>query len=456
MGALFGFGSPLVTCLWALSFVLVIGWLVRQLLRRRLVTYLSSLVFFAFFLPIILQYPFAFSPLNGLTIGAANYANYRSHVDAAFVITMVGLVMLLAGYALTGSRGSQFGPMTWVAGGLRAWTQTAFLQLSSIFMLLLFGLLFALGVVGAGGARNIAQTLPALRPLYNIAHILLPLIIALDLYVGIQGRRRAMLALALVNVGLAALTGARTVALGGLLLYAMAALVHASLLRRLSVVRVLKIVPAGVVLLILALYLGDVRDGQYNILRTIATAGIKLFYGNNFSDLRDFAWVRSYWDGTYYLGKTQLAGALAFIPSVISNFRAEWNWGVVTTSIAGLDPLVNPGLRAGVFGEMYFNFGLPGVLLAGFIYGYVIRRIHNASLAAARSLPASQARLSILAAMVTLNLIGGLLNTAGFFGFYITVAVLAGLHLLDYILRATRAGSAGTLASASLGHASPS
>jgi hypothetical protein len=346
--------------------------------------------------------------------------------------------------------------MTWVASGLRAWTQSVFLQLSSIFMLLLFGLLFAVGLVGAGGARNIAQTLPALRPLYNIAHILLPLTIALDLYVGIQGRRRAMLALAAVNVGLAALTGARTVALGGLLLYAMAALVHASLLRRLSVGRVLRVVPIGIVLLILALYLGDVRDGQYNILRTIATTGIKLFYGNNFSDLRDFAWVRSYWDGTYYLGKTQLAGFLAFIPSVISTFRAEWNWGVVTTSIAGLDPLINPGLRAGVFGEMYFNFGLPGVLVAGFVYGYVIRRIHNASLAAARALSPERARLSILAAMVTLNLIGGLLNTAGFFGFYITVAVLAGLHLLDSMLRATRTGSAGTLASAPMGHASPS
>src|SRR3954470_4333266 len=456
MSALFGFGSPLVTCVWALSFLLVVGWIGRQLLRRRLVTYLSSMVFFAFFLPIILQYPFAFSPLNGLTIGAANYANYRSHVDAAFLITMAGFVMLLLGYALAGRSGSEFGPMNWVGGGIRVWTQSVFLQLSSVFILILFGMLFAFGLVGAGGARNIAQTLPALRPLYNIAHILLPLVIALDLYVGIQRGRRAMLVLALVNVGLAALTGARTVALGGLLLYAMAALVHASLLRRLSVGRVLKIVPAGVVLLILALYLGDVRDGQYNILRTIATTGIKLFYGNNFSDLRDFAWERSYWDGTYFLGKTQLAGVLAFIPSAISTFRAEWNGGVVAPSIPGLDPLINPGLRAGVFGEMYFNFGLAGVLVAGFVYGYVIRRIHNASLAAVRSLPTAPARLAILSAMVTLNLIGGLLNTAGFFGFYITLAVLARLHLLDYMLRTTRAGGAGSLGSASLGHASPS
>jgi len=456
MSALFGFGSPLVTILWLVSLLLVIGWLVRQLLQRRLVTYLSSTVFFAFFLPIIIQYPFAFSPLNGLTIGAVNYGNYRPHIDPAFLITMSGLAMLLVGYAACGRRGSQFGPVSWVESGLRAWTQSVFLQLSSVFILLLFGFLFALGVVGAGGARNIAQTLPALRPLYNIAHILLPLTIALDLYAGIQGRRRAMLALAVVNVGLATLTGARTVALGGLVLFAMAALVHASLLGRLRVGRVLRLIPAAVALLILAVYLGDVRDGQYNILRTIASLGIRLFYGNNFSDLRDFAWVRSYWDGTYYLGKTQLAGFLAFIPSVISSFRAEWNWGVITTSIAGLDPLVNPGLRAGMFGEMYFNFGLPGVLLAGLLYGYVIRRAHNASLAAVRTLPADRARLSILAGMVTLSLIGGLLNTAGFFGFYITMALLAGLQLLDYMVRAVRSGGAGELGAGPVGHASPS
>jgi hypothetical protein len=456
VSALIGFGSPLVTILWALSMALVLGWLGRQLLRHRLVTYLSSTVFFAFFLPIIIQYPFAFSPLNGLTIGAANYAGYRSHVDAAYLITMAGLSMLVAGYAACGPGGSAFGPMTLVTSGLRAWTQGVFLQLSSIFILLLFGLLFALGLVGAEGARNIAQTLPALRPLYNIAHILLPLTIALDLYVGIQGRRRGMLALALVNIALATLTGARTVALGGILLFVMAGLIHASLLRRLSIGRVLKIIPLGVLILIAALYLGDVREGQYNLLRTIATLGIKLFYGNNFSDLRDFAWIHSLWDGTYYFGKTQLAGLLGFIPSVISPFRAEWNWGVVTTTMVGLDPLVTPGLRAGVFGEMYFNFGLPGVLGAGLLYGYAIRRVQNASLAAVRSLPVETARLRVLAGSVTLSLIGSLLNTAGFFGFYITVAVLLGLQLLDHMLRGVRAHGAVSLGPRPVSPATPS
>jgi hypothetical protein len=456
VSALVGLGSPLVAGLWLLCLLLVLGWLTRQLLQHRLVTYLSSTVFFAFFLPIIIQYPFTFSPLNGLTIGAANYANYQSHVDAAFLITTAGFVMLVVGYAATGRRGAEFRLMTVVETGLRVWTQSVFLQLSSILILILFGLLLALGLIGAAGARNIAQTVPAFRPVYNIVHILLPLTIALNLYAGIQAGKRAMLVLALLNVALATLTGTRTAALGGVVFYAMAALVHLSLLRRLRVVTVLKILPVGVALLVFAVYLGDVREGQFNILSTIATLGIKLFYGNNFSDLRDFAWVKSYWDGTYFLGKTQLAGLLGFIPSFISPFRAEWNWGVVTTTIAGLDPLVNPGLRAGIFGEMYFNFGLPGALIAGFLYGYAIRRVHNASLAAVATMPIGPARLRIFAGMVTLSLIASLLNTAGFFGFYITLAVLVSLPLLDSMVRAGVGGGAGALARGSVSHASPS
>lgn len=444
MNVLIGFGSPLVTALWALSVIVVVWWLFRQLVRRRLVTLLSNAIIFGFFLPVILQYPFVFSAINGLTIGAENYLHYRTEVDSAFLITMAGLLAFLAGYVTTGRGGSDFLPMTLVWSSLRVWTQSVFLQLSSIFILVLFALLFSLGMLGPEGARNIAQTLPALRPIYNVTHVLLPLTIAIGLFVGTQRHRRFILALAVLNVGLAVLTGARAVAFGGLLLVVMTFLIHASLLRRLSVPRALMLIPVALGLLTLAVYLGDVREGQYNLFRTIATLGIKFFYGNNFSDLRDFAWVKSYWDGEYFLGRTQLAGFLAFIPSAISSFRAEWNWGVVTTSLAGLDPTITPGLRAGVFGEMYFNFGLAGVLLAGFVNGYFLRRVHNACLAAARTLPPYEARLKIAAGLVAANLFGGLLNTAGFYGIYVTIIVLGSLLILDELVRATRrSGAAG-------------
>jgi hypothetical protein len=455
MSALFGFGSPLVTLLWVISVVALLWWTLRQLLRRRLVSLLSILLLLGFFPSTILQYPFAFSPINAITIGQENFLRYRPYVDWAFLISTTGLVMLLLGYMAGGRRNSEFIPLTLVLSGIRAWSQSVFLQLSSIFILLLFGLLFGLGLLGAEGARNIAQSNPALRPFYNIAHVVLPLTIALNLFVGIQRRRRLILGLAVVNLALAALTGARAVAFGGLLTFALTLLVYASARQRLRVRTALTLIPLGALFLLAVVYLGDVREGQYNILRTIATLGLKLLYGNNFSDLRDFAWVRSYWDGEYFLGRTQLAGILSFIPSAISSYRAEWNWGVVTTTITGLDPLVTPGLRTGSFGEMYFNFGLPGVLVAGFGYGYLIRRVHNLIVMAARTLPKLDAQLSILAGLMTVNLAGSLLNTAGFFSVYITIAILGGLQLLDFMVRVTRDSTSGPMQRAA-SHALPS
>jgi hypothetical protein len=456
MRGLIGFGSPFVAALWAVLSLSVVLWLIGQLLQRRPVTLLSSLIVFVFFLPIILQYPFTFSAINSLTIGVENYTRYRPQVDSAFLITITGLAVLLVGYAVCGRRDSELVPMTLVASGLRVWTGSVFLHLSSIFILVLFGLLAALGLLGAGGARNIAQSNPAVRPFYNLAHILLPLVVALDLFVGIQRRRRMILLLAIINLGLAALTGTRSAAFGGITLFAMAILVHASLLKRLRIAQALKLIPVALAILIAAIYLADVREGQYNPLQTLATFGAKLFYGNTYSDLRDFAWVKSYWDGTYYLGRTQAAGFLAFIPSAISSFRLEWNWGVVTTNLTGLDPVVNPGLRTGIFGEMYFNFGLPGVIVSAFLYGYFIRRVHNVILLAARTLPKYDGQLAVFAGLVTVSIAGSLLNTAGFFGFYITIAVLGGLQVLDYLVRAGRNARNEAVASWAAGQASRS
>ena len=455
MRALIGFGHPLVTLIWGLLLVGIVSWMGWQFLRGRLVTFLSTQIFFLFFLPIVLQYPFTFSPLNGLTIGPENYENYQSFIDPAFLISIAGMIALLVGYAACGRRSGRLLPLTVVTSGMRIWSQRVFLQISSGFILLLFVLLASVGLLGAAGARNIAQSQPALRPIYNIAHVLLPLTIALCFFVGLQARRRTILLLGILNTALAALTGARTVALGGLLLYVMALLIHTSLLNRLSVAKVLKLIPIAGGLLLMAVYLGDVREGQYNLLRTIATLGLKLFYGNNFSDLRDFAWVKSYWNGEFYLGWTQAAGLLAFIPSALSRFRSEWNWGVITSTLVGQDPLVNPGVRTGLFGETFFNFGVPGVIVAGFLYGYFVRRVHNVCLSTTYSSSPYEARLKILAGLLTINLAGSLLNTAGFYSFYITVAVLGGLQVLEFMVRSLRLGHLGSPGAHSASSAPP-
>jgi len=403
MGEIVGFGSAPVVAAWALSFILIVGWLIAELLKRRLITVPNFVLLWVFFLPIILQYPFTFSPVNILSVGIGSYQSYRNFIDPALLISLLGMAAFLVGLALPVRRTS-FSPASAIATGLERLCQPAWLVAFSCFILLLYLVLLVGGLFGAGGVRGAAQMSPLLRPLYNVAHTILPLTTALTLLLGLQGRRIGILLLSVTNLALGLLTGARSVVIGGILFYGLAVLGYESMRRTLSVASVLKLVPLAGLLLILALYIGDVREGQYNILLTVATTGAKLFYGNNFSDLRDFAWVRSYWNGELYGGKTEIAGLLAFVPTALLPFRGEWNWGVITTTLVGLNPEVTPGLRAGIFGEPYFNFGLAGVVVAGLFYGYMAARVHRWALHAVHSLPPQPARLKVLAAFVTLSL----------------------------------------------------
>ena len=100
-----------------------------------------------------------------------------------------------------------------------------------------------------------------------------------------------------------------------------------------------------------------------------------LFYGNNFSDLRDFAWVYAHWDHHFWLGKTYLAALTSFVPRFASEFRDHWGLGAATALTVGFDPHVHPGVRPGAFGEGYLNFGVVGVVAVGLFVGMVMYRV---------------------------------------------------------------------------------
>lgn len=431
---LFGFGSSWAVAAWALSTTAVLLWYATELARHRPLTVPSFIVLWAFFLPILMQYPFTFSPVNALAVGADGFQSYPRFTDEVLIVSLLGMVAFVAGFTWTRGRGS-FYPAELVTRSLRILNQSSWLVVSSLTISGLFVLLFVAGLVGPGGARQAAQASPVLRPIYNAVHTLLPITIALNLLAGIQERRLGMLMLGLLNLGLGVLTGARSVVFGGVLFYLLAVITYRSLTRGMSPWRALRLVPLAAALLVLAVYIGDVREGQFNLLVTIATLGAKLLYGNNFSDLRDFAWVRSYWDGNFFYGKTQLAGLLSFVPSFLLDFRANWNWGVITTTMVGLNSEVTPGLRTGPFGEAFFNFGLIGVLAAGLLYGAVCRGVHQYTLNVSRARSPREARLAILAAFISLSLVGSFLNTAGFYGFYLTIVLLLAVWVFHRVFR---------------------
>jgi oligosaccharide repeat unit polymerase len=140
-------------------------------------------------------------------------------------------------------------------------------------------------------------------------------------------------------------------------------------------VSLFKIVTIVSVILLAGLYLGNARAGQYSLTDFFTLLAAALFYGNNFSDLRDFAWVVALWDQKLWIGKTYLAALTAFVPRFVSEFRDTWGTGAATATTLGFDPHVHPGVRPGSFGEGYLNFGLIGVVVVGFLIGVILRRV---------------------------------------------------------------------------------
>jgi oligosaccharide repeat unit polymerase len=192
-------------------------------------------------------------------------------------------------------------------------------------------------------------------------------------------------------------------------------------------VSLLKLASVISVILLFGLYLGNVRAGQYSLNVFFAFLAIALLYGNNFSDLRDFAWVNARWDHNLWMGKTYLAALTAFVPRFASEFRDAWGTGAATATTLGLDPHVHPGVRPGTFGESYFNFGLAGVVIVGLAMGVIFRRV---DIDVKRAVTAPQPSMRKAFAATMLLSVAGIFaisaNSSGFF-------VLGGIYLFSWL-----------------------
>lgn len=436
-----GFGSPVAVLVWLIGCGATIWWLVRQGRAQTLVTVPAFVVVFWFFLPILLQYPFTFSPANALQTGMPAFNAYQEQVDRALFISVAGMAAFAASFAMLSKRARPNAPTTFIARGLSAWSHPGLLWGSALLVIALFVFLGASGLIGPEGMRSRAMEMPALRPIYNVMATVLPLVIAIALIAASERRNLVLWLLASLLLLPALVTGVRGIAFGGIMSYGLTVLCYRSLRRELPARRLLTFLPLAALLLFLALYLGDVRAGQYNILATAAKAGIDLFYGNNFSDLRDFAWILAYWDGGWFGGRTQLAGVLGFVPAVLSPFRTHWGWGRVSTDIVGLSlrevDTVHGGLRPGAFGELYLNFGIIGVVLGGLLLGYFTTRLYAATCDAIEHYAPLEAKLVILAAFTALSLLFNFYVTAGFFGVYVVLGALTLMRVAKGIVRAS-------------------
>jgi oligosaccharide repeat unit polymerase len=175
------------------------------------------------------------------------------------------------------------------------------------------------------------------------------------------------------------------------------------------------------------------RSGKINTAKSSdnSAAVAEFFYGNSFSDLRDFAWVLSAWDREPFYGKTYLSAFMSFIPSTFSSFRTEWGIGRITARLGGFDPKEHPGLRPGSFGEPYLNFGIFGVILIGIVIGYTLRYADNKI----KFYAYTDNKIEAFKAGVSLMLVSNLTITAGFFFIYGTLGIFLVLYGFKFFLK---------------------
>lgn len=382
-------------------------------------------VFLLCVFPNMLMLPFARSELNVLVLGRDLNA-VTAVLPVVFLITMIGYLAVLAGSGLWRLQ---------IGGGLRAtaakvldvvprcslmlMSSRSVLIFQTVMCLLLQAMILAVYFSQSGFAfdlRGFTFANPSLRPVALVISNYSIIIASHCLARYVDTKERMLLGCTLLlSFGLV-FFGAR----GNILAIYLNVLICYVVMRRRKI-SLFRVIISAAVILAVAFYLGNARAGEYSVSGLAGSIFFLLFYGNNFSDLRDFAWVYSAWNHVLWGGKTYLAALLAFIPRFASHFRDTWGLGVATASTVGFDPQVHPGVRPGAFGEGFFNFGLLGVVAVGLLLGVVSRRVDSeVKLALASSQPSM---MKAFASTMLLGIAGAFAVSAGFSGIYVLVGV---------------------------------
>lgn len=382
-------------------------------------------LFMNFVLPNMLMLPFANSELNAIVVGR-DIGGILTVLPMVFLITIISYAAILLGGSLWRFH---------LGLGLRQ-KATSALEVLPRFSMILMGsrsvLVFQTGLClmlqGAALAYYFSQSgfgfdlrgytfqNPALRPLALIISNF-SVLVGSHCFARYLEKKERILLLCTILLTLGLLFfGSRGNLLAIFLSVGMCYLVKLG--RKVKLLRLFAFV---IVVVLIGFYLGNVRAGQYGMNDLFQMIVVLLLYGNNFSDLRDFAWVYAGWDHTLWFGKTYLAGLLSMVPRFVSQFRDTWGAGVAMDLTVGLDPSVHPGLRPGMFGEAFFNFGWPGTIVVGLIAGIILRRVDNDVKSAL--LPDNPSIMKAFASTQMLSLIGAVAISSSLSSLYVTCAI---------------------------------
>jgi oligosaccharide repeat unit polymerase len=332
--------------------------------------YLLIRIIFPFFFISLFAYDFRNWPWVG-----GNLNGIRDFMPEAFAITCLGSVILM----IVSSR--WFDAIVPRGGGISdAHMKLMYGMLSRTSAVNILGGLAIIGVltielylaatVGAGalGFREHSLTDATIRPFFNFFVIALSPIVLFALLVSwMETRSRSSLALAGILAVLAAVSGSRTSVLSPIL-YLVLLGAQRSKRRR---IKFFTVAAAAVLIAAALIGMGRIRSGP----RESASQTDEIFYGDNFSDVRDFAWVLSKWDREELRGKSYIAGALGFIPRDFISYREEYSIATYINRFVGFEKDSHGGLRPGMYGEAYLNFGIAGVVIQSFILGMILGEV---------------------------------------------------------------------------------
>jgi oligosaccharide repeat unit polymerase len=394
------------------------------------IDYWHAQLFLVCVLPNLIMLPFARSELNGAILGQ-DFAAVMAVLPTIFLLTLLGYFAILAGGSLwrvrvgLGIRKAAIRVLDIIPRfSMMLMSSRSLLVFQASICCSLQVLILAVYFAHSGFGFNLRSYTfanPSLRPAALLASNYSIIIASHCLARYVDRKERILLICTLLLTFGLIFFGARSsllaIFINVLLCYLVKLRAKVSLFRFMGMISVL---------IVFALYLGNVRAGQYSLSEFFGVLGALLLYGDTFSDLRDFAWVYARWDHVFWAGKTYLAAVLAFVPRVASQFRDTWGLGVATATTVGFDPQVHPGLRPGIFGEGFFNFGWIGVILVGLMLGLVFRRV---DIDVKRYLaPPRPSMMKAFASTMLLGVAGSLALTAGFSSLYI----LGGTYLFSW------------------------
>jgi oligosaccharide repeat unit polymerase len=235
-------------------------------------------------------------------------------------------------------------------------------------VLVVEGYLAVTSGAGALGFREHSLTDGRIRPLFNFFIIAFaPIALFALLTSWMEFKSRSSLLLAGVLAILVAASGSRTSVLSPIL-YLILLGAQRSKRRR---IKFFTVAASAVLIGAALLAMGQIRSGATDSSSQLD----EVLYGDNFSDVRDFAWVLSRWDREELHGKSYIAGALGFIPRDLIAYREEYSIATYINRFLGFDKDTHGGLRPAMFGEAYLNFGITGVIVQALILGIILGEV---------------------------------------------------------------------------------